>query len=103
VLNRCCGTAHRKLYFASQGAGRLLWPLIANVTRLAIAAIGGWLALRLSGDVTNVFVSLALALAAFGLINAAAVAGGAWFGPLRLHWPRRIRGNDELRTANEIV
>src|SRR6516165_8436266 len=36
------------LYFASQGAGRLLWPLIANVTRLIIAAIGGWLALRVS-------------------------------------------------------
>ena len=90
------------LYFASQGAGRLLWPLIANVTRLAIAAIGGWLALRLSGDLTNVFVSLALALAAFGLINVAAVAGGAWFGPVRFHWPRRIRRNGELRTANEI-
>jgi putative MATE family efflux protein len=90
------------LYFASQGAGRLLWPLIANVTRLAIAAIGGWLALRLSGDLTNVFVSLALALAAFGLINAAAVAGGVWFGPLRFHWPRRIRRNGELRTADEI-
>jgi MatE protein len=29
------------LYFASQGAGRLLWPLLANLTRLAIAA-GGW-------------------------------------------------------------
>ena len=87
------------LYFASQGAGRLLWPLIANVTRLAIAAIGGWLALLLGGDLTNVFVSLAVALAAFGLINAAAVAGGAWFGPLRFHWPRRMRTNDELRTA----
>ena len=87
------------LYFASQGAGRLLWPLIANVTRLAIAAIGGWLALLLGGDLTNVFVALALALAAFGLINAAAVAGGAWFGPLRFHWPRRMRTNDELRTA----
>src|SRR6516164_2830807 len=35
------------LYFASQGAGRLLWPLIANLARLAIAAIGGWLALLL--------------------------------------------------------
>ena len=38
------------LYFASQGAGRLAWPLIANLTRLAIAAVGGSLALRLSGD-----------------------------------------------------
>jgi putative MATE family efflux protein len=68
------------LYFASQGAGRLLWPLIANLTRLAIAAGGGWLALRWSGKVSDVFVAQAAALAVFGLIIAAAVAGGAWFG-----------------------
>jgi putative MATE family efflux protein len=84
------------LYFASQGAGRLAWPLIANLTRLAIAAVGGSLALRLSGDLASVFVALAVALAAFGLINAAAVAAGAWFGPLRLRWSPRVRGKDEL-------
>ena len=67
------------LYFASQGAGRLLWPLLANFARLVIAAVGGYLALRFSGDLTAVFIALALALATFGLINAAAVAGGAWF------------------------
>jgi Na+-driven multidrug efflux pump len=77
------------LYFASLGAGRLLWPLIANMTRLLIAAIGGWLALRWSGDVTYVFAALSAALAAFGLINAGAVASGAWFGPIA--WPR-MRG-----------
>ena len=77
------------LYFASVGAGRLLWPLIANMARLLIAAIGGWLALRWSADVTYVFASLSAALVAFGLMNAGAVAGGAWFGPIA--WPR-IRG-----------
>src|SRR6266700_8144631 len=69
------------LTFASQGAGRLLWPLLANMTRLLIAAGGGWLALRWSGDVSYVFVALSAALAAYGLLNAGAVAGGAWFGP----------------------
>src|SRR5215467_1969332 len=68
------------LYFASQGAGRLLWPLIANLARLAIAAVGGWLALRWSGQLSAVFVAQAVALATFGLIVAGAVAGGAWFG-----------------------
>jgi putative MATE family efflux protein len=68
------------LYFASQGAGRLLWPFLANLARLIIAACGGWLALRWTDSVTGVFIALAAALAAFGLINAAAVAGGAWFG-----------------------
>src|SRR5207302_2959514 len=70
------------LYFASQGAGRLLWPLIANLTRLAIAALVGWLALRWSGNLSHVFLAQSLALVAFGLINALAVAGGTWFGPL---------------------
>ena len=68
------------LYFASQGAGRLLWPFLANFARLIIAACGGWLALRWTGNTTGVFIALAAALVAFGLINAAAVAGGAWFG-----------------------
>lgn len=31
--------------FASQGAGRLLWPFLAGVARLVIAAGGGWVAL----------------------------------------------------------
>jgi putative MATE family efflux protein len=76
------------LYFASQGAGRLLWPLLANMARLVIAAGGGLLALRYTGNLTDVFMALAVALAAFGLINAAAVAGGVWF-----------KGNDERRLA----
>jgi putative MATE family efflux protein len=67
------------LYFASQGAGRLLWPLIANFARLVIAAGGGWLALHFGGGVSGVFLALAAALVVFGCINAAAVASGAWF------------------------
>jgi putative MATE family efflux protein len=77
------------LYFASQGAGRLLWPLIANLTRLTIAAGGGWLALRWSGSLSELFMAQAAALAIFGLIITAAVAGGAWFGRLRWPWRRR--------------
>ena len=75
------------LYFASQGAGRLLWPLLANGARLVIAACGGWLALRWTGDLSVVFAALGAALIAFGLLNAAAVAGGTWFG--RIAWLRR--------------
>ena len=76
------------LYFASQGAGRMLWPLLANFTRLVIAAGGGWLALRWGGDLSHVFVALSVALAVFGLIIAIAVARGAWFGPDRLDTTR---------------
>jgi len=73
------------LYFASQGAGQVLWALLANLARLAIATIGGWLALHSSGNLSHVFLALSGALTVFGLINATAVAGGAWFGPIR--WP----------------
>jgi MATE family, multidrug efflux pump len=75
------------LYFASQGAGRLAWPLLANLTRLTIAAGGGWLALRWGADISYVFLALSAAVTAFGLMNAGAVAGGAWFGPIL--WRRR--------------
>ena len=77
------------LYFASQGAARLAWPLAGNLVRLAIAAAGGFIALRWTGDISYVFVAQSAALVAFGLINAASVAGGAWFGSLT--WPRRKR------------
>jgi putative MATE family efflux protein len=67
------------LYFASQGAGKLLWPLLAGFARLVIAVGGGWLALALTGSLTMVFVMLGIALAAYGMIVAIAVKSGVWF------------------------
>ncbi len=70
------------LYFASQGAGALKWPLLAGLFRLFIAVAGGWLMLRWTGNLTLVFMALGVALATFGIVIAAAVAAGAWFrGP----------------------
>ena len=67
------------LYFASQGRGRLGWPLAAGFLRLAVAAGGGWLALRVLGtDLTGVFVALAVALVLFGSTVAVALRLGAW-------------------------
>jgi Na+-driven multidrug efflux pump len=74
------------LFFASQGAGRLFWPVLGNVARLAVAAAGGWLALRFGGGLAHVFLAQAAALVIYGSVNAAAIAGGAWFGPVG--WPR---------------
>jgi putative MATE family efflux protein len=67
------------LYFASQGAGRLAWPLFAGLLRLVIAVGGGWVALRLTGSLGWLFAALALALVTYGLTLSAAVASGAWF------------------------
>jgi putative MATE family efflux protein len=67
------------LYFASQGAGRLLWPLVAGLVRLLIATGGGWLAWRLTGSLAGVFAALACGLVVYGAIVFGAVVSGAWF------------------------
>jgi putative MATE family efflux protein len=67
------------LYFASQGAGRLGWPLLAGSARLVIAAGGGWLALHLTGSAEWLFAALAAALVVYGVVIAVAVGVGAWF------------------------
>ena len=87
------------LYFASQGAGRLLWPFVANCARLIVAVGGGWLALHWTGEMHGVFAALAAALVVFGLINAAAVASGAWFSRL----VRRRIGPAALLRRREIT
>jgi putative MATE family efflux protein len=67
------------LYFASQGAGRLAWPLLAGFARLCIAAAGGWLATRwLGGGPPAVFVAIAIALVAMGVMVALPIKAGAW-------------------------
>lgn len=78
------------LYFASQGAGRLLWPVLGNIARLAVAGIGGWLALRWGGQLSHVFVAQGAALVVYGVVIASSIAGGAWFG--RVGWPRTTAG-----------
>ena len=67
------------LYFASQGAGRLLWPLSAGLVRLVIAVGGGWLAFSVTGEIDSVFTALSAALVTYGVILSAAVASGVWF------------------------
>lgn len=72
------------LYFASQGAGRLAWPLFAGFLRMSLAVAGGWLAMHLTGSVSWVFVALAFALLTYGTTLTAAVASGAWFRDRRM-------------------
>jgi Na+-driven multidrug efflux pump len=67
------------LYFASQGAGRLGWPLLAGLLRMVLAVGGGWLALRVTGSLSWLFVALGVALFAYGTMLVVAVASGVWF------------------------
>jgi hypothetical protein len=65
--------------FASQGAGRLFWPLSAGFLRMMVAIGGGWLALRLTGSLHWLFAALAIGLLVHGLTLLAAIGSGAWF------------------------
>src|SRR5271167_286360 len=67
------------LYFASQGAGKLLWPLLGGFVRFVIAVGGGWLVLKTTGSVTLVFAMLGAALAIYGAIVGVAIWSGVWF------------------------
>ncbi len=67
------------LYFASQGAARLLWPLAAGSLRVVVAIAGGWLALRWTGSVGWLFAALAFGLIVYGGTLAAAIGSGTWF------------------------
>lgn len=67
------------LYFASQGAGRLLWPLLGGFVRMVVAVLGGWLALKATGSLAVFFLTLGLAMLLYGVIVAASIWRGVWF------------------------
>ena len=67
------------LYFASLGAGRVLWALASSVLRVVIAAGAGTLATRLpGGGLDGVYVAMAAGLAAQGCGTALPVWLGTW-------------------------
>jgi putative MATE family efflux protein len=68
------------LYFASQGAGRLAWPLLAGTLRVAIALGAGWIALTLTGRLEWLFAAMAAGLVVYGVTLATAIRAGVWFG-----------------------
>jgi putative MATE family efflux protein len=67
------------LYFASQGAGRLAWPLFAGFLRMALAVGGGWAAWFITHDLRVVFAMLGLALFVYGSVLVTAIRAGVWF------------------------
>jgi MATE family, multidrug efflux pump len=69
------------LYFASQGAGRLFWPLTAGFIRMLVAIVGGLAALRLTGSLTWLFAALGLGLTLQGSVLLTAIRLGAWGTP----------------------
>jgi Na+-driven multidrug efflux pump len=67
------------LYFASMGAGRLVWPATAGLTRIAVAVGGGaLLAGPLGMGLDGQFLAVALGITAFGGLIAGSVRPGVW-------------------------
>src|SRR5262249_37676690 len=65
------------LYFASQGAGRMLWPFSAGVARLAIVLLAGWYWIAIAhAPLTGLFWIIAASQVVFGVTNAIAMATG---------------------------
>lgn len=65
------------LYFASQGAGSVLWPFISGCVRLAAVTIGGWYWITVShGSLDGLFWIIAASVVLFGVVNVAAFATG---------------------------
>jgi putative MATE family efflux protein len=73
------------LYFASQGAGMVRWPLIASVNRIAIVVVGGWYWVSVHhGTLNGLFAVLAASYVVFGVINIVAFAHGTAWKRLRV-------------------
>jgi putative MATE family efflux protein len=68
------------LYFASQGSGKILGPVMAGTLRFAIIAIGGWLLAVNNAPAWMMFALVAIAMVAYGLSCALSVYMSKW-GP----------------------
>ena len=67
------------LFFASQGAGRMFWPLASSTGRLVILVIGGWLCVHVFETSANgLFAVIALSLFVYGSTLALAIRLGSW-------------------------
>ncbi len=67
------------LFFASQGAGRMFWPLAGSVARLVVVAVGGWLAVHVwQVPASGYFVVIAAGFAVYALTISAAIRLGTW-------------------------
>jgi putative MATE family efflux protein len=69
------------LYFASQGTGEMIWPVVANLSRIVIAVCGSLLALDVLGwGVNGLFAFVAAGIVSFAAVLAFSTTRPAWRG-----------------------
>ena len=66
------------LYFASQGAGHVLMPVLAGTARLVLVAGCGALVMQFGGPLAALFAVIALGLAVFGGLTSYVVHKARW-------------------------
>jgi putative MATE family efflux protein len=66
------------LYFASQGAGQMLKPVLAGTARLVLVVTGGALVMQFGGPLMALFAVIAFGLAVFGGLTAYVVYKARW-------------------------
>lgn len=67
------------LYFASQGAGRMLWPVIGSLCRIGLAVGGAWaLSSSTTLGVQGVFAAIGSAMIVYGLVIGVAIKQTRW-------------------------
>ena len=70
------------LYFAAQGAGKVLGPVLAGTARLAAVALGGWWLVATDQPLWALFALVAVSMVVYGLATAFAIHVTRW-GPRR--------------------
>jgi Na+-driven multidrug efflux pump len=66
------------LYFASQGAGKLLGPVMAGTVRLVMIIVGGLWLTQNNGSVEQMFGLIALGMTSYGVLTALSVWKTKW-------------------------
>jgi hypothetical protein len=66
------------LYFASQGVGRVMLPMLAGAVRLAIVVAGGFVAAAAGAPLGALFGVIALGMVAYGSLIARVVFKADW-------------------------
>jgi putative MATE family efflux protein len=66
------------LYFASQGAGQMLKPVLAGTARMVLVIAGGALVMQFGGPLVALFAVIALGLTVFGGLTGYVVHKARW-------------------------
>jgi Na+-driven multidrug efflux pump len=66
------------LYFASQGAAKMLGPVLSGTLRLVLVAVGGWWLASSGAEAWTLFALVGGAMVLFGLTTALSVRLSRW-------------------------